>query len=301
MSSSITGVLERPSVSRLWQGPFVESKLAPLRRNNDFSPGRPRPRCGLRTRHERADVPKGSTIWGSTSVRQYVDPRRAASTASRLAGLDDRSEPLALEESAYLDFILAEQPVPPPRHSHCPGDPRRSVDASFGRRARSRHRSRTARQRANPATSRSVGPRQVREAAGGVEGPLLSEAFEPVCLRAVPGSRSRAGVLEDGLLQGAPTVSTSTLRNPPRVSIAVAESTTRRRCSPSFCAGSARSWTYHAGGPPRSGDRGRRQSGDRTLAPNSEAAAAKDPRPGGGGPVAQLRAPGGADGGARSR
>ena len=35
--SSITAVLEHPAVYRLWQGPFVESKLAPLRRHNDFA------------------------------------------------------------------------------------------------------------------------------------------------------------------------------------------------------------------------------------------------------------------------
>ena len=37
LTPSITGVLERPSVYRLWQGPFVGAKLAPLRRHNDLS------------------------------------------------------------------------------------------------------------------------------------------------------------------------------------------------------------------------------------------------------------------------
>jgi SAM-dependent methyltransferase len=37
LTPSITGVLERPSVYRLWQGPFVAAKLAPLRRHNDLS------------------------------------------------------------------------------------------------------------------------------------------------------------------------------------------------------------------------------------------------------------------------
>jgi SAM-dependent methyltransferase len=37
LTPSITGVLEHPSVYRLWQGPFVDAKLAPLRRHNDLS------------------------------------------------------------------------------------------------------------------------------------------------------------------------------------------------------------------------------------------------------------------------
>jgi len=37
MTKSITAVLEHPAMYRLWQGPFVDSKLAPLRRHNDLT------------------------------------------------------------------------------------------------------------------------------------------------------------------------------------------------------------------------------------------------------------------------
>ena len=102
MSSSITGVLERPAVYRLWQGPFVESKLAPLKRHNDLSQvGRVLDvGCGPGTN---ARMFEGLDYLGVDLSPEYVAYARRK-YGDRFAVVDVRSDPLP-EELTY-DFIL---------------------------------------------------------------------------------------------------------------------------------------------------------------------------------------------------
>jgi len=102
MSSSITDVLERPAIYRLWQGPFVGSKLAPLKRHNDLrNVGRVLDvGCGPGTNAQMFD---GLDYLGVDLSPEYVDYARRR-YGERFAVLDVRSDPLP-EESPY-DFIL---------------------------------------------------------------------------------------------------------------------------------------------------------------------------------------------------
>ena len=217
MSSSITGVLERPSVYRLWQGPFVESKLAPLRRNNDFSPGRPRPRCGLRTRHE-ARMFERLDYLGVDLSAAYVDHTRRKHAGGRWYSMSGASP---CRRSRTYDFILVKSLF---HHLDTP-TVRATLDALSMRLSAEGHvhvfdlelpaSERIPRRLALSDRGKYARPRRSGR-------PSSLRGVRACSLRAVPGSRSRAGVLEDGLLQGAPTVSTSTLRNPPTVSVAIA-------------------------------------------------------------------------------
>jgi SAM-dependent methyltransferase len=100
--SSITGVLEHPAVYRLWQGPFVDSKLAPLRRHNDLANvgsvldvG-----CGPGTN---AALFEGLDYLGVDLSPEYVEYARRR-YGDRFAVVDVRSDSLPGHDR--FDFIL---------------------------------------------------------------------------------------------------------------------------------------------------------------------------------------------------
>jgi SAM-dependent methyltransferase len=101
-SASITSVLEHPSVYRLWQGPFVGSKLAPLRRHNDLTKARRvlDVGCGPGTN---AREFSGVDYLGVDLSPEYVAYARRR-YGDRFAVVDVRHDPIPGEP--LYDFIL---------------------------------------------------------------------------------------------------------------------------------------------------------------------------------------------------
>ena len=101
-STSITNVLEHPTVYRLWQGPFVGSKLAPLKRHNDLTKARRvlDVGCGPGTN---ASEFRGVDYLGVDLSPEYVEYARRRH-GNRFAVVDVRDDPIP--GRPHFDFVL---------------------------------------------------------------------------------------------------------------------------------------------------------------------------------------------------
>ena len=101
--TSITGVLEHPAVYRLWQGPFIDSKLAPLRRHNDLNEARRvlDVGCGPGTKARKSSSASTTSAWILSP--EYVAYARRR-YGDRFAVVDVRDDPIPGEP--LNDLIL---------------------------------------------------------------------------------------------------------------------------------------------------------------------------------------------------